>query len=90
MYDPNQMNSLYFYPHKLHFSPKHDAADSEQRNRWFPGYNASTALPGAQTPLAKSVSFPAVDPQESDEDRPAEDDVRVDDDGAPRTNGDDG
>ncbi|GAB2793138.1 hypothetical protein [Dyella kyungheensis] len=90
MYDPNQMNSLYFYPHKLHFSPKPDAADSEQRNRWFPGYNASTPLPRAKAPLPRNMSFPAVEPQASDEDRPAEDDVRVDDDGAPRSSGDDG
>ena len=88
MYDPNHMNSLYFYPHKLHFSPQLDAADSEQRNRWFPGYNASTSPKRAKAPAVKSESIPAADSQNSDQERPAVDEVHVDDNSAPPTKGD--
>ncbi|WP_199100563.1 hypothetical protein [Dyella sp. ASV21] len=57
MYAPNQTNSLYFHPHKLHFAPRAKAADSEQRNRWFPGYDASVALPRKRTLGAQETPF---------------------------------
>lgn len=83
MYNPNQMNSLYFYPHRLHFTPIPDAADSEQRNRWFPSYKASTAgLPG-RTPIAKATRVRQRDLRNSDKFRQEVDDARMDDDGAP-------
>jgi hypothetical protein len=57
MYTINQTNSLYFFPHKLTFSPYQKATDSEKRNRWFPGSDASVVLSRMQSrPLATKVS----------------------------------
>lgn len=83
MYNPNQINSLYFYPHTLHFAPVTDAVDSEQRNRWFPSYKASAARPQGKTPLAETSRVPARKLQNSDKLRQEMDDARMDDDGAP-------
>lgn len=83
MYTPNQTNSLYFYPHTLRFSPVADAADSEQRNRWFPSYKASTARPRGKTPVAETTRAPERQLQNRDKLRQEMDDARMDDDGAP-------
>ena len=81
MYTPNHTNSLYFYPHKLHFSPAPDAADSEQRNRWFPSYQASTAKPRSKGPVADADHDG--DSTLLDRDHRDEDDACLDDEGAP-------
>jgi hypothetical protein len=83
MYNPNQVNSLYFYPHTLHFSPVPEATDSEQRNRWFPSYKASAASMWAKTPVAGARRAPERDSRNSDKIRQGMDDARMDDDGAP-------
>lgn len=44
MYTINPTNSLYFFPHKLTFTPLQRATDNEKRNRWFPGSDASVVL----------------------------------------------
>ncbi|SFS00217.1 hypothetical protein SAMN05216570_1409 [Dyella sp. OK004] len=88
MYTPNQTNSLYFHPHKLHFTPLSDAEDSELRNRWFPGYDVSVVSPRANAPLRQSALMPAVDPPEPDRYRQDMDANRMDDDGAPLPNAD--
>lgn len=90
MYDADQMNSLYFYPHKLRFSPVSDAADNEQRNRWFPGYDASAVVRRAKAPPTKSVSVPEADSQDSDRDRQDVDDAHMEDEGAPHAGDDHG
>jgi hypothetical protein len=92
MYDPNQMNSLYFYPHKLHFSPAPDASDSEQRNRWFPGYDVSTQSLRKKATAEKrprDVEDPAQVSDRNGQDQDV-DDARMDDDGSPRSNTGDG
>lgn len=88
MYTPNQTNSLYFHPHKLRFPPQPDVADNEQRNRWFPGYNASVVSPRAKAPARQSASMPEADPPEPDKGRQDMDANRMDDDGAPSPNAD--
>ncbi len=49
MYTINQTNSLYFFPHKLTFTAFERAQDSEKRNRWFPGSDASVVLSRIQS-----------------------------------------
>jgi hypothetical protein len=49
MYTINHTNSLYFFPHKLTFVPFLTAMDSEKRNRWFPGSDASVVLSRVQS-----------------------------------------
>ncbi|ULU23387.1 hypothetical protein [Dyella terrae] len=86
MYMINQTNSLYFHPHKLHFEPLPDAADNQQRNRWFPGYDASVVSPRAKAPARRSEIVPKVDLLESHKDCQDIDADRMDDDGAPYLN----
>lgn len=83
MYNPNQVNSLYFYPHTLHFAPVSDAQDSEQRNRWFPSYKASTARPRGKAPVAQARRASERDSRNCDKVGQEVDDARMDDDGAP-------
>jgi hypothetical protein len=83
MYDLNHMNALYFYPHKLHFSPIPDATDSEQRNRWFPGYDVSVVSSRTKASIARDAGAPGGEPPGSDRDRCDADDARMDDDGGP-------
>jgi len=84
MYTPNQMNSLYFYPHKLHFSPIPDASDSELRNRWFPSYKASTARQRSTSLVTEAAHDD--DSPFFDKSHDAGNNARLDDDGAPCTN----
>ncbi len=49
MFTINQTNSLYFFPHKLTFTALEKATDSENRNRWFPGSDASVVLSRIQS-----------------------------------------
>ncbi|AHX16074.1 hypothetical protein CH75_24045 [Dyella jiangningensis] len=86
MYIINQTNSLYFHPHKLHFQPLSEAADNEQRNRWFPGYDASVASPRAKATARRSEVVPKIDLLESNKNRQDLDADRMDDDGAPCLN----
>ena len=86
MYIINQTNSLYFHPHKLHFQPLSEAVDNEQRNRWFPGYDASVASPRAKAPARRIEIVPKVDLLESHKDRQDMDADRMDDDGSPCLN----
>ena len=79
----NHVNSLYFYPHTLRFSPAADAADTEQRNRWFPSYKASTAQPRGPAPVAQAMRATERDSHSSDKTPQEADDARMDDDGAP-------
>lgn len=88
MHTPNQTNSLYFHPHKLHFAPLSEAADSEQRNRWFPGYDASVASRRAKAPAPQSAAIPGFDSPETGKDRQDMDANGMDDDGAPYSNAD--
>jgi hypothetical protein len=78
MYALNPTNSLYFYPHKLSFSPVLKTADNDRRNRWFPGYDVSVAWPWAQpadpcVPRAATSTWPDEDRQDRDA-APVEDD----------------
>jgi hypothetical protein len=88
MYIINQTNSLYFHPHKLHFEPLPDAADNEQRNRWFPGYDASVTSLRARAPVQRSEIVSKVGVMDSHKDSQGVDADRMDDDGAPCLNAD--
>jgi hypothetical protein len=83
MYTPNQVNSLYFYPHTLHFSPVPETEDCEHRNRWFPSYKASNARTWGTTTVAQARRAPERASPNSDKTRQEVDDARMDDDGAP-------
>ena len=76
MYTINQTNSLYFFPHKLTFTAIEKATDSETRNRWFPGSDASVVLSrvqslGQPSPSTANAapSTADVDPKDTDADR---------------------
>ena len=80
MYATNQTNSLYFYPHTLHFTPLPDAPDGEQRNRWFPGYAVSVTSRRTKAPALQTETVPEIDLPKPDKGQP---DMRMEDDGAP-------
>jgi len=56
MYDLNQTNLLYFYPHKLSFEPFLKTAERDQRNRWFPAYTVSVPAPRARSQRERGPS----------------------------------
>ncbi|MGO4704084.1 hypothetical protein [Dyella sp. 2RAB6] len=83
MYTINQIHSLYFHPHKLHFSPVLDAVDGELRHRWLPGHETSPRT----TPAARQIEVaPTIDQPQPKKGRKDMDSVRMDDDGASSLN----
>ncbi|MFC4764666.1 hypothetical protein [Dyella koreensis] len=88
MHTPHQTNSLHFHPHKPHFAPLPDAADSEQRNRWFPGYDASVASRRAKAPTPQRAIIPGIDSPEPGKDWQDMDANGIHDDGAPYSSAD--
>jgi hypothetical protein len=69
MYTINQTNSLYFFPHKLTFTAFEKAKDSENRNRCFPGSDASVVLSRMQSPGQPSPSITKAAPSKVDVDQ---------------------
>ncbi|WP_243048199.1 hypothetical protein [Dyella sp. RRB7] len=82
MYTINQTNSLYFFPHKITFTALQKAADSEKRNRWFPGSDASVVLSRVRPLRPASPSVARATPSKADIHQPDTGTGRsVDDDG---------
>jgi hypothetical protein len=85
MYILNHLNLLYFHPHKLHFSPVTDVANSDCHTQRFSGHSV-WAAPSLATPLSLfgqddgALKFGQV---ESAKDRDRIDSDRMDDDGSP-------
>ncbi len=77
------------YPHKLHFSPALDAADNEQRNRWFPGYDIATRSTKTKAPVLKRALDPESESRISDREAQEMDDSPLDTDDASHVNTDD-
>jgi hypothetical protein len=69
MYTINQTNSLYFFPHKLTFTAIEKASDIENRNRWFPGSDASVVLSRIQSLGQSSPSTTDAAPSKADVDK---------------------
>lgn len=68
MYTINETNSLYFFPHKLTFEPLQEATDSEKRNRWFPGSDASVVQSRIQSLRQPSLRVTKIEPSKIDDD----------------------
>ncbi len=77
MYTINQTNSLYFFPHKLTFVPIQIATDSERRNRWFPGSDASVVLSRVQSQGQSTPATSTATPSKVQSDQQAAGDDRV-------------
>ena len=71
MYTINPTNSLYFFPHKITFEPLQKATDSEKRNRWFPGSDASVVLSRVQSKAQSSSAPITATPPKVESDRQA-------------------
>jgi len=85
MYILNQLNLLYFHPHKMHFSPAAHVANSDCRTQRFSGHSV-WAEPSAATPLPlrrQDDGTLKLDQLESARARDRIDSDRMDDDGAP-------
>jgi len=74
----NQMNTLYFYPHRPHFCPAPDAACNKDRYHRFPDHD----VPAAST-WARAANSPVGDSRVSERDQQEVNGVRMDDDGTP-------
>ena len=87
MYILNQLNLLYFYPHRMHFSPTTGVANNDRRTQRSSGHSV-WAAPSPATPLPprqQDGGVPKLDQLESARARDRIDSDRMDDDGAPNT-----
>lgn len=87
MYILNQLNLLYFYPHKMHFSPTTGVANNDRRTQRSSGHSV-WAAPSPATPLPPRQQYggvPKLDQLESARARDRINSDRMDDDGAPNT-----